>query len=141
MSSETVKPIPPIVPPLASAAQPTGVGFVRDWRWRRVPWRGSSRRACPGRNPPHAERDRRTERMGEKTFTHDDASVCECEERHDEIASPRMELHLKPLIRRDGQLQAESRRTLQLRRWLLTEASEEVARSFEVPSSWRDSRT
>ena len=99
ISSETVKPIPAIVPPPASAAQPTGgrrrprLSLVTEQRAADDPGR------LPGDVPDEdAEADRRPDRVGEEAAVDVDARIGKREQRHDHVARPRMEALLGALV-------------------------------------------
>ena len=70
--------------------------------------------------------------MGQEAAADRDARVREREERHEDVARPRMPELLQAVVRRDRRLQAEPRLARELRRRLLPEEPEEVGRPLEV---------
>ena len=78
------------------------------------------------------ERDRRGESSLEEAAVDRDARVREREQRHDQVARPRMEERLQPLVRRDCGPEPDTDRTGELRRWLLPELPEALGGALEV---------
>ena len=79
-----------------------------------------------------AQRDARAERACEEVAVEHDAGVREGEERHDHVARPGVVELLQALVRRDRRLEPDPGRARELRRRLLAEEPEEVARALEV---------
>ncbi len=99
--SATVKPMPAIVPPPATAAQPTG-GRSRP-RVAQVSSQDATEdadRLADDVAEEDAERDRRRARPRQEVAVDRDAGVREREQRDDHVARPRVEQLLEPLVER-----------------------------------------
>ena len=130
---DTVKPMPAIAPPPATAAQPTG------GRRRRLLARFTSHvvAVTPSGladdvSDQDAERDPGGERVAQEARRDRDARVGEGEHGHDHVARPRVEELLQALVGRDRRLHPDLRRPGQLGCGLLAEQAKEIARALEV---------
>jgi hypothetical protein len=119
--------MPAIVPAPATDAQPAG---------------GRRRPRCPdrlARDVPgeDAERQRRGERSRQERPADHQPGVGQCEQRHDQVARPRVEGVLQPLVRGYGLRQADAGRPGRLRRGLLPELADPVDGPLQVAARGR----
>ena len=138
MSRATVKPIPAIAPAPATAAQPTG-GWMRPRLSAADQPRGpgGAERLAHHVADQDAERDRGRVGLREQPHADRHARVGQGEQRHDEIARPRVVQLLEPLVGGDGQGDAVTRLTGQLRGGLLAEQPEQVTGPLQVAAGCR----
>jgi hypothetical protein len=83
------------------------------------------------------EGDRRAEGAAEERAADGDAGVREREERHDQVARPRVVELLEPLVARRRREELRCRGARELRRRLLAELPEPRRRLFELPARRR----
>ena len=128
-----MKPIPAIVPAPATAAQPTGGRNRPRLRSRKKPRApDNAHRLASDVAEEDPERDRRGESSLEEAAVDRDARVREREQRHDQVARPRVEEQLQPLVRRDCGPEPNTDRTGELRRRLLPELAEALGGALEI---------
>jgi hypothetical protein len=123
-----MKPMPAIIPAPVTAAQPTG-GRIRPRRSRAADGAGRLADDVAEQDP---DGDRRGVGAGQEAPADRDSHVRQGEQRHDQVARPRMQQLLEPVIRRDRRPHAFPRVAGQLGGGLLAEQPERCRRLRQV---------
>ena len=132
-SSETVKPMPAVAAPAASAGNVTVEPRAAEHPPRAEPRRAEDARGLADHVGGHdPDRHRRGRRRGDQVAVDRDPRVREREQRHDHQARPRVQPELQPLVRRDRRGEAGARGVGELGRRLLAERARQLGAALEV---------